>query len=120
MKERQTKLGIVGSVDCGSEFGQRDGCRPVVGHKFDQPIRQFRVHDRLSIAAQQAEVREQRSLQEMHLREDVVLPTSLPGVSSRHGQFSLDNRPIQLRGGFHLHQPDQPVLHPNQKVGDDV
>jgi len=89
-------------------------------NELHQPVRQFRVHDRLSVAAQQAEVGEQWSLQKLSFRQDVILPTSLPGVSSGHRQFALDNRPLQLGGGFHLHQPDRPLLHPYQKIRDDI
>lgn len=89
-------------------------------NELHQSIRQFRIHDRLPITCQQTEVGKQRSLQKWHFRQDVILPISLPGISSRHGQFALDNRPIQLRRRFHLHQSNRTILHPHQKVRDDI
>ena len=74
----------------------------------------------LPVTVDKPDIRQQRSLEEFLLGDNMERPTLFTGQSLGHGQLALNDRAIESLGGFCFHQPFAAVRHFHQEVRHDV
>ena len=89
-------------------------------HVHAHGLQQQGVRHQSAKPAQQTDVRQQRSCEELLLREDQELPTLGCSECPAHGQFALHRGIGQFSGRFDFDQPLGPGLHHHQKIGHNV
>ena len=100
MKHAHPHLAVAVRVETLEQRRHLDAVRR---HLMNKTVQVVLIQVCLPVTVDKPDIRQQRSLEEFLLGDNMERPTLFTGQSLGHGQLALNNRAIESLGGFCFH-----------------